>query len=154
MSISGYQIEKITNYADRSALNNKINEFNDKMVQLTTKIEFLLEKNETKSVVDNVEQKLNYVEINDLNDLIKDIEANLNELSFQFSSTPRDIKTLKDEITELRNEIKQLKTDNSLTQSQSQSITPLDTDIKDVQTRTMSYSTIPKITIQKQLPKK
>jgi archaellum component FlaC len=154
MSISGYTIEKITNYADRSILNSKINLFSDQIVQLNTKIEFLLEESKTKQVTDTVEKKLNYVEINDLNELIKDIESNLTELSLQFSSTPREIQGLKAEVEDLRNEMKALKAEKTenLSLSQSQIITPLDTDIKDVQTRNMS--SIPRITIQKAVPKK
>ncbi len=156
MSISSYQIDKIVNYSERSALNSKVIQIDDQIEQLKIKFDSILKdinnKNDEAKVENVVKNVESYVQIEDLNALIKDIECNLNELSFQFSSTPREIKGIKDELTELRNEIKLLKNSNETSLSSSQSITIADTDIKDVQTRTLT--SIPKITIQKAAVKK
>ena len=142
MSIVGVQIEKVTNVLERSNLNKKINEFDDKFEQLTRKIEFL----DAKSNATPIEQNVNhYVDVNQMNEVIKDIEANLTELAFNVSSTPRDITSIKEELEKLRNEIKELKTVVPIQTSQQSDLFSSDPIVKDVTEKKMS--TIPKISI-------
>lgn len=142
MSIVGMQIEKITNVLERSNLNKKICEFDDKFEQLNRKIEFL----DAKSNATPIEQNVNhYVDVNQMNEVIKDIEANLTELAFNVSSTPRDITSIKEELEKLRNEMKELKTVVPIQAPTQSDLTIGDPVVRDVTEKKMN--TIPKISI-------
>lgn len=137
-------IEKVTNVLERSQLNRQINEFHDKFEQITRKIEYL----DAKSNANPIEQNVNhYVDVNQMNEVIRDIEANLTELSFTMSSTPRDIANLKTELQALKDEIKELKTVTPIVTPSQSDLALNDPVVKDVVER--KISTIPKISIVK-----
>jgi len=153
MSLQCYELRKLTPSIDRTnfiTMLQSLRQATDDAIQKIDKLEKRLNDVEeeakrtnlkfddmqTVSFGKNLEQ---YVNINDLNQLVADIEENLNTLS---NSTPRDISSLKQQIEDLRNELKNSQPELKTVES----ITVRESDLKDTKSE---MKMIPKITIQK-----
>ena len=135
MSITHYQLQKLTLPEDRVQISNILCSMTNRIDNLESRIESLTEQvGQLSNGLENTDMSVftksleQYVSINDMNSLIKDIEENLNSLMM----TPRDISSIKDEIDKIKlklesksvdiSQVEVIKDENSLTKSSSTTI--------------------------------